>query len=119
MSRRRWHLSRAAADGGVVLARGPAGVAVHFDVSAETRLAAAPPARIAHQVRQDLWRALRNLRGFAPVVAVTPEGDGLHVVAGGAVAGAIPPGTGAQIAAVLENPANRTRWLTHARRGQR
>lgn len=114
MSRRRWHMSRAE-DGGVVLARG----AVRFDASAETHLPPAPPARIAHQVRQDLWRALRTLRGYAPVVAVTPDGAGLRIVAGGTVAGAIPPGTEAQIAAVLENRANRARWLTHARKGQR
>lgn len=104
-----------AADGSVVLARGP----VRFDVSAETRLAVASPGRIAHQVRQDLWRALRQLRGFAPVISVTPVDDGLRVVAGGAVAGAIPPGTAAQIASVLDHPANRARWIAHARRGQR
>ena len=103
-----------AADGGVVLARG----AVRFDVSAETRLPAASPAGIAHQIRQDLWRRLRRLRGFAPVVSVTPDGDGLHIVAGGVVTGAIPPGTGAEIAAVLEHRGNRARWLAHARRGQ-
>ncbi len=98
--------------GGVVLTRG----AARFDVSAETRLPSAPPAPIAHQIRQDMWRALRRLRGFAPVVAVTPVADSLHVIAGGAVAGAIPPGTAARIAAVLEHPANRARWLAHARR---
>ena len=108
-----------AGDGGVVLARGPVPVPVRFDVSAETRLAAAPPGRIAHQVRQDLWRALRRLRGFAPVVSVTPVEDGLQVVAGGAVAGAIPPGTAARIAAVLDHPGNRARWIAHARRGLR
>jgi hypothetical protein len=103
-----------AADGGVVLARG----AVRFDVSAETHLPAAPPARVAHQVRQDLWRTLRRLRGFAPVVSVEPDAAGLRVIAGGAVAGVIPPGTGARIAAVLEHRGNRARWLAHARRGQ-
>ena len=113
MSRRRWHMSRAA-DGGVVLARG----VVRFDVSAETQLPSAAPARIAHQVRQDVWRALRRLRGFAPVVSVEPNATGLRIVAGGAVTGAIPPGTGAAIAAVLEHRGNRARWLAHARRGQ-
>lgn len=112
MSRSRWHMTREG--GGVVLARG----AERFDVAAETRLPAAPPVRIAHQVRQDLWRALRRLRGFAPVVSARPEAGGLRVVAGGAVAGAIPPGTAEAIAAVLENPSNRARWLAHARRGQ-
>ncbi|MEZ5769545.1 MAG: hypothetical protein R3D80_19215 [Paracoccaceae bacterium] len=113
MSRRGWHRTRDA-EGGVVLARG----ARRFDVSVETWLPAAPPARIAHQVRQDLWRALQKLRGFAPVVSVTPVEAGLRVVAGGTVAGAIPPGTGDRIAAVLEHPGNRARWLAHARRGR-
>jgi len=113
VSRGRWHTTRAV-DGGVVLARH----ARRFDVSAETRLPSAPPVRIAHQVRQDLWRALRRLRGFAPVVSVVPCDGGLHVVAGGAVAGAVPPGTDARIAAVLEDRGNRARWLAHARRGR-
>ena len=113
MSRARWHMTRAA-DGVVVLARGPQ----RFDVSAETRLPDARPARIAHQVRQDIWRALRRLRGFTPVVSVTPDAAGLRIVAGGAVAGPIPPGTGAAIAAVLEDRGNRARWLAHARRRQ-
>lgn len=113
MRRNHWHMARAG--GGVVLARGPA----RFDVSAETVLPAAPAARVAHQVRQDVWRALQRLRGFSPVVSVQPSEKGLTVVAGGAVAGAIPPETGAEIAAVLENPANRARWLAHARRGRR
>ncbi|PIE06768.1 MAG: hypothetical protein CSA74_10640 [Rhodobacterales bacterium] len=111
------------ADGGMVLARGPA----RFDVSATTRLAlgssGAPsgqtarkvgPGRIAHQIRQDVWRALRHLRGFRPVVAVTPVAGGLEVVAGGAVEGALPPNAAARIADVLEDPANRARWLAHA-----
>ncbi len=98
--------------GGVVLSRGCA----RFDVAAETHLPAAAPAAVAQQVRQDVWRALRRLRGFAPVVSVTPDGAGLRVIAGGAVAGAIPPGTGARIAAVLEDRGNRARWLAHALR---
>jgi len=113
MSRKRWHMARGP-DGGVVLARG----AVRFDVCAATRLPAAPPARIAHQVRQDVWRALRRLRGFQPVVSVTPCEAGLDVIAGGVVAGAVPPGTAGRIAAVLDDSGNRARWLAHARRGQ-
>lgn len=113
MRRNRWQMARV--EGGVVLARGP----VRFDVAAETTLPAAPPARIAHQVRQDLWRALRRLRGFSPVVSVRPSGAGLNVIAGGAVAGAVPPGTGDAIAAVLEDRENRLRWVAHASRGRR
>lgn len=113
VSRRGWHMTRLP-DGGVVLAR----AAPRFDVWAETRLPAASPPRIAHQVRQDVWRALRRLRGFAPVVSVTPSPEGLLVRAGGAVAGAVPPGTAGEIAVVLEDGANRARWLVHAARGR-
>ncbi len=115
MSRGHWHMVRIA-DGGVVLARGPA----RFDVSATTRLAlgpsggasGAPSGQTARQVRPG--RALRHLRGFRPVVAVTPVAGGLEVVAGGAVEGALPPNAAARIADVLEDPANRARWLAHA-----
>ncbi len=113
MTKPRWHMSRTA-DGGVVLARR----AARFDVSAETRLPMASPARIAHQVRQDVWRALQRLRGFAPVVAVSPDAGELRVIAGGTVDGAVPDNAAARIADVLENAANRRRWLAHAGRGR-
>jgi len=103
---------------------------VVWDVAAETLLPAAPAGRVAHQVRQDVWRALRRVRGFAPAVAVTvterdaasgaasgAESAGLRVRAGGAVAGRVPPDTAARIAAVLEDRANRARWIAFARRG--
>ncbi|EAR49495.1 hypothetical protein OG2516_00324 [Oceanicola granulosus HTCC2516] len=89
-----------------------------MDVAAETRLAAMPRLRLARQVRQDVWRALQRVRGFSPVIEVHAEGDGLRLVAGGQVDGAVPPGASAAIAAVLEDRDNRARWARHAGRGR-
>ena len=90
---------------------------VRWDVAASAEVPVGSAGRIAHQVRQDLWRTLRRLRGFAPVVRVEAVASGLRVTAGGSVAGPVPPGTAAQIRAMLEDPANRARWVRHARKG--
>ena len=88
-----------------------------FDLGAETVL---PPVRsrgrLAHQVRQDLWRALQGLRGFSPVVAVTHAPTGTILRAGGQVAGRGVPKAHAEarIAALLEDAGHRARWLRHA-----
>ncbi|WP_226626917.1 hypothetical protein [Alloyangia pacifica] len=106
-----WHMQR---EGEVVTLarRSPA----RFDLRVETLL---PPVarleRLAHQVRQDMWRALRDLRGFAPVVRVQPCAGGVTVEAGGEVAGALPRKVvEARIAEVLEDRGNRARWVTWA-----
>ena len=93
------------------------------------RLRVWPIALVATVALAAAWLGAHHLRevppdpfadeSFAPVVSVTPVEDGLQVVAGGAVAGAIPPGTAARIAAVLDHPGNRARWIAHARRGLR
>ena len=87
-----------------------------FDVAAEAVVpGAADLLRLAHQVRQDVWRAVKRLRGFSPVVEVTQAANTLHIRAGGR---ALPPISGAvssRIQAVLDDPANRSRWLRHAR----
>lgn len=87
-----------------------------FDVAAEATVAgAADLLRLAHQVRQDVWRAVRRLRGFSPVVEITTTDGTIHIRAGGR---ALPPVSGAvrrRIQAVLDDPANRSRWLRHAR----
>lgn len=90
-------------------------VPVRFDVAASTRLPDARRGRVAHQVRQDLWRNLQSLRGFSPVVRVIRQADGLLVEAGGQVDGAIPRGTEARIADLLADPQRRARWMAHAR----
>ena len=82
MSRARWHIR---SDGDTLtLARGNR---ARLDVAAQTCLPDAGRARIAHQVRQDMWRALQGVRGFSPVVQVRREADRLHVTAGGQISG--------------------------------
>jgi hypothetical protein len=85
-----------------------------FDVSVTVELPMADPLRLAHQVRQDMWRAVQNVRGFSPVVKVTPTRGGVKLTAGGRVAGRVPGNLAAQIAMVLEDEAKRRRWLRHA-----
>jgi hypothetical protein len=105
----RWHILR---EGRVLtLARH---LPPRFDVAAETVLPRANARRLAHQVRQDMWRALQNLRGFSPVVRVEDGDRHMTLIAGGRVSGRAPADTNRRIANVLEAPANRARWLRHA-----
>lgn len=107
----RWHVERG--QDVLTLSRGrPA----RFDLSVDAVLASGDPLRLAHQIRQDVWRALRDLRGFAPAVRVTRRDGAMHVTAGGAVAGRFPRHHAeAAIRAVLDCPANRARWQGYAR----
>ena len=113
MTRAHWHITRT--DSSLTLSRR---LPARFDVAAETVLPAADPLRLAHQIRQDMWRKLQNLRGFAPVVEISAEGQGLRVRAGGQVMGRVPANAAAQITEVLENPGRRARWIRHAAKGQ-
>ena len=90
-----------------------------FDVAASTRLPAGDLHRVAHQVRQDMWRALQNVRGFSPVVEVQTDGAELRVTAGGRVAGRAAAGLNARIADVLEDASNRKRWISFASQPKR
>lgn len=108
---RRWHITRDTT--GLTLSRHPT---PRFDVAAE---AGFPPLRmlpLAQMIRQDMWRLLQRLRGFAPVVQVTQTAHGLRVKAGGGVVGAVPKAhTEAQIRALLDNESHRARWQRCAR----
>jgi hypothetical protein len=93
---------------------------VRFDIMASTVLRAAGPrisrARLAHQLRQDVWRCLRDLRGFWPAVQIV-RGEGvLQVTVGGALEGARVPVAQAEarLDDLLASPAHRARWLRHA-----
>ncbi|WP_299928036.1 hypothetical protein [uncultured Pelagimonas sp.] len=88
-----------------------------FDVSAETTLPPARRGRLARQIRQDLWRELRGLRGFSPVVVIVATEEGVKVTAGGQflVRGAVPTNLSTKIQALLDSPAHRARWLSWAR----
>ena len=110
-----WHLLR---EGSVLtLTRR---VPARFDLSASTVLPLSGRvvgrARLAHQLRQDVWRCLRDLRGFWPVVRIERREDALRVTVGGAVEGARPPVAlaEARLADLLADPAKRARWLRHA-----
>ena len=73
-------------------------------------------ARLARQVRQDMWRALRDLRGFQPAVRVARKPEGMEVIAGGQVDGPLPRAHAeAAIAAVLDCPERQARWARWAR----
>ena len=93
-----WHTVRE--DGRLVLARH---WPPRFDVAAQ---AGFPPA---------LWRCLRTLRGFSPVIEVTATETGLILRAGGRALAPVAPDTEARIAALLASPGHRARWLAHAR----
>lgn len=109
MPRNRWYVLHE--EGALTLCRQ---TPARFDVSVTVELPLADPLRLAQQVRQDMWRAVQNVRGFSPVVKVIPSDGGLQLTAGGQVAGRVPGNLAAQIAMVLEDEAKRRRWLRHA-----
>lgn len=131
MARKRWHVLRCETGQTLTLARQ---VPVRFDVRAETLLPAGSALRLAHQIRQDVWRALRMVRGFSPAVHLRAQAGGWHVTAGGRLSALgsgseSGPGTGlvsgpaaglvhvarTRIEDVLEDPARRARWIRCAR----
>lgn len=89
-----------------------------FDLKASTRLPRLNPSRLARQIRQDLWRELKGLRGFSPVIQVVTENSGMTIHAGGQLrAGPAPKDTRQKIQALLDDPARRARWSIWARIG--
>jgi hypothetical protein len=113
-----WHLLR---DGEVLtLSRH---LPARFDVSASLVLQGQGRgigrARLAHQVRQDVWRRLRDLRGFRPVVRIARAGDSLHLTAGGALQDGVPAAAlrlqiEDMLRDLLSDPTHQSRWLRHA-----
>lgn len=86
-----------------------------FDFVVHTVLPKGQPKRLAHQIRQDLWRALQHLRGFSPVVRLEPVSAGWAVSAGGRAMGHVASATLDRASAVLDDTDNRKRWMRHAR----
>ena len=111
---RGWHILRG--EGVLTLARR---LPARFDVVACTVLPLADPLRLAHQVRQDVWRALQSVRGFAPVVEVRTGPDHLVLRAGGRTCQRAAPQVAQMVQDVLEDPENRNRWVRHAQPKQR
>ena len=116
MSRCAWHILRDGDGDAVTVTRVQP---VRWDVAAETRLPDARPLRVAHQVRQDVWRALRRQRGFAPAVEVRRSASGLLVRAGGRISA---PHDAKRLIDrlrdVLDDPPRRARWIACARAGR-
>ncbi|MEI4231994.1 hypothetical protein [Roseovarius sp. D22-M7] len=111
MGRDRWHVIDE--DGALTVARR---LPVRFDLAVEQDLPEASRTRVAHRLRQDMWRELQDLRGFAPAVQVWRVAGGLRVKAGGAVAARFARGAAeARIAALLQDPARVARWTGSAR----
>ncbi|MEM9902530.1 MAG: hypothetical protein AAF865_14380 [Pseudomonadota bacterium] len=111
MARQTWHILR---DGEslTVSRRLP----VRWDVAGETDVPGARRRlRLAHQIRQDLWRALRRQRGFSPAVEVRRAGPRICVRAGGRIEGPFNRCTlEARIAVLLADDLARARWVRHA-----
>ncbi|MCA0042964.1 hypothetical protein [Celeribacter litoreus] len=113
MARDRWHILKE--DGALTLARQ---LPARFDLSVSTVIpggAGLHKERLARQVRQDMWRALQTLRGFAPVVRVSEVGADIEITAGGAIAGPYPKEDATtRLRGVLDNPNHRARWTRHS-----
>lgn len=106
-----WHLIET--DAGVTLCRH---LPPRFDFAATAELPLVSPKRLAHQIRQDLWRALQRLRGFSPVVQLVRADAGWSVTAGGRAARPIPALATERARMVLTSPAHQARWTRHAGR---
>ena len=105
----RWHILR---DGdSVTLCRQ---LPPRLELAVQAVLPGGDPVRLAHQIRQDLWRALRQVRGFSPVVRLDPVPEGWAVTAGGRAPRPIADALFARARGVLDDPANRARWVRHA-----
>lgn len=138
----RWRITHEDDVARIAPAKGPArmDLAVHAAWDAPGQDAGQPLNRrryrieTARQIRQDLWRALQSVRGFAPVVEVAsdhsgeaPSEDGatggvrIMVSAGGRLDTSHAPRAVMEerVRALLENPANRRRWRAHAARRAR
>ena len=90
-----------------------------FDVQASASFPPLRPSRLAQQIRQDLWRELKSLRGFSPVVRVDFLPKELRVTAGGRILGAGPQWVSEHIQSLLDDPVRRQRWSLWARETDR
>ena len=86
-----------------------------FDLSVEAYFPLCRMGRLAHQIRQDMWRALQNLRGFMPIVEVTRARDHLIVRAEGQLnCVAHIAFANERLCALLTDQDLRARWLRFA-----
>ena len=88
---------------------------VRFDISCEVSMPLMSAPRLAHQIRQDIWRKLQSIRGFLPVVEITDCWAHLHIRAGGELTCPAPfERSGERIFDVLSNRDNQRRWTGFA-----
>lgn len=82
-----------------------------MDLTVTATVPARAGRRLARAIRQDMWRALRDLRGFSPLVRVVAAGDAASVTAGGQIDAPWPrAATVARLTALLADPALQARW---------
>lgn len=112
MRRNGWHVLEE--EGRYVLARQ---WPPRFDVAATSGFPPVRAARLARQIRQDLWRKFQHLRGFSPVVEIAATECGVIVRAGGRLSGRTPAETESRIRDLLDDPALRARWMVCAGEG--
>lgn len=112
MTRNSWHIEQD--EDRLTLARR---LPARFDFAVEARFPLVGRQSLAQQIRQDLWRALQNMRGFSPVIEILRDGAGLLVRAGGQVDAKFSRSWAeARAHDVLTNAANHNRWVRHASR---
>ena len=86
-----------------------------FDISREVLMPLMSAPRLAHQIRQDMWRKLQSIRGFLPVVEIIHRGAHLHIRAGGELTCPAPfERSGDRIFDVLSDRDNQRRWAGFA-----
>lgn len=83
---------------------------VRFDISASSEFPLLRKSRLAHQVRQDLWRALQGQRGFSPVVQIETCDDHMILTAGGPCVHKNQR-LNQMVKSVLTDPQKRARWI--------
>lgn len=81
-----------------------------FDISACAKFPLLRKSRLAHQVRQDVWRALQGVRGFSPVIRIDTFSDHMVLTAGGPCAHSTAH-TQQVLETVLSDQAKRARWI--------
>lgn len=106
MTQKNWHTQK---DGACVTVSRQ--LPARFDVSASARFPVVARTRLAHQIRQDMWRALQNLRGFSPVVRVEQGENELTVTAGGRLGHPIAAHVAQTIDGLLNDATLRARWI--------
>ena len=86
-----------------------------FDVVAVGEFPPVRAGRLAQQIRQDIWRELRGLRGFSPVIIVDATECGtMRIRAGGRLLGTPPQRIRDRLQSLLDSPVHRARWLNWA-----